>query len=71
MTFLRDRGMIKPVYPEEGNRGVQHYRVDFELAAIVSGRALKYVARYPAGEDGKVLGKGQFSIAAAFREGTA
>lgn len=71
MTFLREEGIIKPVYPEEGNNGTEHYRVEYELVAIVEGRALRYEARYPAGEGGEVLGKGQFSIAAAFREGTA
>ncbi|ESZ92420.1 hypothetical protein SBOR_7179 [Sclerotinia borealis F-4128] len=71
MTFLRDKGTIKPVYPEEGNNGTKHYIVDYELVAIVSGRALRYEAKYPAGEGGKVQGKGQLSIAAAFREGTA
>ncbi|KAI9650554.1 hypothetical protein NHQ30_000571 [Ciborinia camelliae] len=71
MTFLRDKGIIKPVYPEEGNNGMKHYRVEYELVAIVEGRALRYEARYPAGEDGRVLGEGQFSIAAAFKEGTA
>ncbi|KAJ8062988.1 hypothetical protein OCU04_008233 [Sclerotinia nivalis] len=70
MTFLRDQNIIKPVFPEEGSNGVKHYRVDYELVAIVEGRALRYEARSPA-EGGKVWGKGQFSIAAAFREGTA
>ncbi|KAB8293932.1 hypothetical protein EYC80_009405 [Monilinia laxa] len=70
MTFLRERGIIKPVDPDDGKKGVKHYKVEFELVAIVEGRALRYEARYPAGEDGKVLGKGQFCIAAAFKEGT-
>ncbi|QSZ36109.1 hypothetical protein DSL72_007234 [Monilinia vaccinii-corymbosi] len=71
MTFLRDRGIIKPVYPEDRTKGVEHYRVEYDLVAIVEGRALRYEARYPAGGGGEVLGKGQFSIAAAFKEGTA
>jgi hypothetical protein len=71
MTFLRDKGIITPVYPEEGKDGKEHYRVEYELVAKVEGRALRYEARYPAGEGGKVRGHGQFSIAAAFREGTA
>ncbi|KAK6602224.1 hsp70 protein-like protein [Botrytis cinerea] len=71
MTFLRDKGIITPVYPEEGKDGKKHYRVEYELVAKVEGRALRYEARYPAGEGGKVRGHGQFSIAAAFREGTA
>ncbi|KAG4032827.1 hypothetical protein MFRU_006g02900 [Monilinia fructicola] len=71
MTFLRDKGIIKPVYAKNGKEGVEHYRVEYELVAIVAGRALRYEARYPAGEEGKVLGRGQFCIAAAFREGTA
>ncbi|TGO36697.1 hypothetical protein BHYA_0117g00210 [Botrytis hyacinthi] len=71
MTFLREKGIITPVYPEEGIGGKKHYRVEYELVAKVEGRALRYEARYPAGKDGKVQNKGQFSIAAAFREGTA
>ncbi|TGO49691.1 hypothetical protein BCON_0203g00020 [Botryotinia convoluta] len=71
MTFLRDKGIITPVYPEEGMGGKEHYRVEYELVAKVEGRALRYEARYPAGEGGKVRGEGKFSIAAAFREGTA
>ncbi|TGO22612.1 hypothetical protein BPAE_0161g00170 [Botrytis paeoniae] len=71
MTFLRDKGIITPVYPEEGMGGKEHYRVEYELVAKVEGRALRYEARYPAGEGGQVRCEGQFSIAAAFREGTA
>ncbi|KAF7891902.1 hypothetical protein EAF00_008204 [Botryotinia globosa] len=71
MTFLRDKGIITPVYPEEGLGGKEHYRVEYELVAKVEGRALRYEARYPAGKGGKVQKKGQFSIAAAFKEGTA
>ncbi|APA08662.1 hypothetical protein sscle_04g034320 [Sclerotinia sclerotiorum 1980 UF-70] len=71
MTFLRDKNIIKPVFPEEVSSGMKHYRVDYELVAIVEGRALRYEARSLAGEGGKVWGNGRFSIAAAFREGTA
>ncbi|TGO62414.1 hypothetical protein BOTNAR_0114g00130 [Botryotinia narcissicola] len=70
MTFLRDKGIITPVYPEEGLGGKEHYRVEYELVAKVEGRALRYEARYPAGKGGKVQKKGQFSIAAAFKGGT-
>ncbi|CAD6447518.1 9550ab3f-b26d-4fd0-b16a-2e456667b8c1 [Sclerotinia trifoliorum] len=71
MTFLRDKNKIQPVFPEEGSNGTKHYRVDYELVAIVEGRALRYEARSPAAEGGRVWGKGRFSIAAAFKEGTA
>jgi hypothetical protein len=71
MTFLRDKGIIQPVEPEDDKNGREHYRVDYELVAIVEGRALRYEARWPAGEDGQVQGSGQLSIAAAFKEGTA
>ncbi|PQE30977.1 hypothetical protein CJF32_00007970 [Rutstroemia sp. NJR-2017a WRK4] len=71
MTFLREKGIIQPVEPEDDKDGIEHYRVDYELVAIVEGRALRYEARWPAGEDGQVQGSGQLSIAAAFKEGTA
>ncbi|PQE05216.1 Hsp70 family protein [Rutstroemia sp. NJR-2017a BBW] len=71
MTFLREKGIIQPIEPEDDKDGIEHYRVDYELVAIVEGRALRYEARWPAGEDGQVQGSGQLSIAAAFKEGTA
>jgi len=68
MTWLRDKKIIKPQNPEPGKDGVPYFKVEYELAAIVEGRNLRYEARYPAG--GKVQKSQQISIAAAFRPGT-
>ncbi|KAH7305661.1 hypothetical protein BKA65DRAFT_520707 [Rhexocercosporidium sp. MPI-PUGE-AT-0058] len=74
MTFLRNEGKILPVLPvpnsDGAHRGKVHYRVEYDLVAIVEGRNLRYEARYPANENGKVQKTGQFSIAAAFQPGT-
>jgi hypothetical protein len=66
MSFLRDEGHIKPV--ERGRNFQRHYRIEYELVIIVDGRNLRYEARWPAG--GTVRGRGQTSIAAAFKPGT-
>ena len=60
-----------PTPGENGmSQGKVHYKVDYDLYAIVEGRNLRYEARYPANESGKVQKAGQISIAAAFRPGT-
>ena len=70
MTFLRDDGTIQPIYPEPGKKGMPHYKVDYELVALVQGRNLRYEARYPVGSEGRVRQSGQISVAAAFLPGT-
>jgi hypothetical protein len=70
MTWLRDQKLIKPVQPEDGYGGKKHYRVEYELVAIVEGHNLRYEARYPAGGGGEVQKAKQVSIAAAFKPGT-
>ncbi|KAH6723782.1 hypothetical protein BKA61DRAFT_626706 [Leptodontidium sp. MPI-SDFR-AT-0119] len=74
MTFLRDEGKILPVLPVPDKDGVHqgklHYKVEYDLVAVVEGRNLRYEARYPANENGRVQKTGQFSIAAAFLPGT-
>ncbi|KAJ5054792.1 uncharacterized protein L3040_001056 [Drepanopeziza brunnea f. sp. 'multigermtubi'] len=69
MTFLRDEGRIQPILPPPGPHGVAHYKVEYDLVAVVEGRNLRYEARYPS-NSGKVRGTGQVSIAAAFQPGT-
>lgn len=75
MTFLRERGIILPTFPEQDDDGVTsgkvHYLVEYDLIPIVEGRNLRYEARYPPGELGEVQNAGQISIAAAFQPGTA
>jgi hypothetical protein len=67
-------GTLEPVLPEpyqDGSlRGEAHLRVEYDLFAIVEGRNMRYEARYPSGEQGKVREAGQISIAAAFKPGT-
>lgn len=70
VTFLRDENKIQPVLPPPGPHGVVHYRVEYDLVAVVEGRNLRYEARYPANSSGTVHQVGQISIAAAFRPGT-
>jgi len=48
----------------------RYYKVYYDLYAIFEDRNLRYEARYPANESGKVQKAGQISIAAAFRPGT-
>lgn len=67
MTFLRDRGMIQPIEPEEGGTWKRHYKVEFELVMIVEGRNLRFEARPPGGN---AVAWKTVSIAAAFRPGT-
>jgi hypothetical protein len=69
MTFLKTEG-LELIVPEKGERGTKHWKVDFDLVMIVDGRNLRYEARYPRGEGGRVQEKGQTSIAAAFHPGT-
>ena len=72
MTWLRDKKIIKPIEPILGSGAVPHYKVDYDLIAMVEGRDLRYEARYPAGGGpaAKVQRCRQVSIAAAFRPGT-
>ncbi|KAG4430982.1 hypothetical protein IFR05_013534 [Cadophora sp. M221] len=74
MTYLRDEGHISPTIPEPNEYGVvlgrPHYRVTYDLVPVVEGRDLKYVAMYPASDNGEVMKAGQISIAAAFNPGT-
>jgi hypothetical protein len=74
MTFLRGEGKILPTFPvadDDGAvRGKVHYKVEYDLVPIVEGRNLRYEARYPANQFGKVQKTGQISIAAAFKPGT-
>lgn len=69
MTFLKDKGIIEPTYPERDLKGKPHFKVEFELVMIIEGRNLRYEARYPKG-GGEVQGRGQICIAAAFEPGT-
>jgi hypothetical protein len=68
MSFLVHSGIIQPVEQEQGYVGQRHYRIEYELVMIINGRNLTYEARWP--EGGETHGKGQISIAAAFRPGT-
>jgi len=70
MTFLRDGKLIQRIEPAPGSQGRPHYKVEYELVAIVEGRNLRYEARYPPGGNGRVQKAKQVSIAAAFRPGT-
>jgi len=74
MTRLRDEGIILPIFPvpdeDREMRGKVHYKVEYDLVAIVEGRNLRYEARYPANHLGQVQKTGQISIAAAFKPGT-
>ncbi|PVH73664.1 hypothetical protein DL98DRAFT_430923 [Cadophora sp. DSE1049] len=74
MTFLRDEGKILPMLPVPDDGGVPqgkvHYKVEYDLYAVIEGRNLRYEALYPANETGRVQKTGQISIAAAFRPGT-
>lgn len=68
MTFLREQNLIQLTEPEED--GAPHWKVEYDLVAIVEGRNLTYEARWPAGGNGKVQKSSQVSIAAAFKPGT-
>jgi hypothetical protein len=72
MTHLRTENLIQPIYPEADEDGVvrgrPHYKVEFDLFPIAENRNLKYEARDI--NTGAVLGRGQVSIAAAFKPGT-
>jgi hypothetical protein len=70
MTFLITDGLIPPTIPAPGERGKPHWKVEFEMVMTLKGRNLKYQARYPAGEQGKVLEEDQTCVAAAFVHGT-
>ncbi|KAF8849939.1 hypothetical protein BDZ45DRAFT_752274 [Acephala macrosclerotiorum] len=73
MTRLRDENKIQPAQPvaKSGSiRGQIHYKVNYDLVAIVEARNLRYEARYPSGENGRVQETGQVCIAAAFEPGT-
>ena len=68
MTFLKTKGLIKPVLPDSGT-GKKFWKVEFEIVAYINGRNLKYEVRYPIGGN-KALKTAQVSIAAAFQPGT-
>jgi hypothetical protein len=74
MTFLRDDRLIRPRAPrlnvDAMKQGVVHYEVTFDLVAIIECRNLRYEARYPANNSGKVQKTDQVCIAAAFKPGT-
>ncbi|XMA20355.1 hypothetical protein WAI453_013146 [Rhynchosporium graminicola] len=74
MTYLRDEGLISPVIPQPDEdgivRGKPHYEITFDLVPVVIARDMRYEARYPANNHGKVVQTGQISIAAAFEPGT-
>jgi hypothetical protein len=85
MSFLRDKGYIKITQPELNSSGrpigKQHYRVEYDLVAIIENRNLRYEARWPSKEAvfasdqvlpalPEVRQTGQLSLAAAFRPGT-
>jgi hypothetical protein len=74
MSFLRDKKLIQPIEPDldvYGDlKGVPHWRVEYDLVAVVEGRNLRYEARWPANKSGKAQKIGQVSIAAAFKPGT-
>ncbi|KAL5329393.1 hypothetical protein ACEPPN_002905 [Leptodophora sp. 'Broadleaf-Isolate-01'] len=62
MSFLREEGHISPIIPEANEdsvvRGKPYYQVIYDLAPIVEGRDLKYVAMYPANDTGEVVKTG-------------
>jgi len=72
MTRMRTENLIQPIYPKTDVdgviRGKPHYKVEFDLFPIAEDRNLKYEARDI--DTGEVLGRGQVSIAAAFKPGT-
>lgn len=74
MTFLRDDRLIRRRAPRlDANgmkQGMTHYMVTFDLVAIIECRNLRYEARYPANNSGKVQKTDQVCIAAAFKPGT-
>ncbi|KAH8748526.1 hypothetical protein BGZ57DRAFT_835412 [Hyaloscypha finlandica] len=74
MTFLRDDRLIRrraPRLDADGmKQGMAHYVVTFDLVAIIECRNLRYEARYPANNSGKVQKTDQVCIAAAFKPGT-
>jgi hypothetical protein len=83
MTFLKDEGHIKLQGPSfystyKGPKPPKHWSVEFQLVMIVDGRNLRYEARLPmpsattTGPRGQTVhARGQISIAAAFKPGTA
>lgn len=75
MTFLRDDRLIRRTVPrldrDRMKQGMAHYEVILDLIAIIEGRNLRYEARYPANDSGKVQKTDQACIAAAFKPGTA
>jgi hypothetical protein len=74
MTFLRDDRLIRPRAPRPNadgmKQGMAHYEVTFDLVAIIECRNLRYEARYPANNSGKVQKTKQVCIAAALKPGT-
>lgn len=71
MSFLKDDPNFHAVKPDPGVKGQLHYCIEFELVIQIDGRNLRFEARYPAGENGKVMGARQISIAGSFQPGTA
>lgn len=70
MTFLKDEGRIHPTIPDAGAPGKPHYRVEFDLVITVSGRSLRFEARWLGVPGGQVIESGETCIAAAFQSGT-
>ena len=70
MTRFRDTEDVQPISPEPGTIGRKHYKILYELLAIVNGMNLRWEAKYPTGAEGEVVQACQVSIAAAFQPGT-
>ena len=68
MTFLKAKGLIKPVLPDYGT-GQKFWKVEFDIVVYINGRNLRYEVRYPVGGN-KAVKAAQVSIAAAFQPGT-
>ncbi|RYP32429.1 hypothetical protein DL767_005193 [Monosporascus sp. MG133] len=71
-TFLRDQGLIQPIYnhiPEGRNKGMRvgkpHYQVDYTMVIKVVDRDLRCYAIY----GGEIVKKCKINIAAAFSPG--
>jgi hypothetical protein len=83
MTFLKENGDIKLQPPSyfstySGPKAPHHWSVEFQLVMIVDGRNLRYEARWPILKENNhnpqgqtVQARGQVSLAAAFKPGTA
>jgi len=74
-TDLRDEGKIKPKNVNRGKKtklkGMPRFEITYDLLCTVEERNLKFEARYPSGENGKVRKVAQICIASSFEPGTA